>query len=33
VITVQGLDTAHIIIMDSPQTIARLAAVLGIAFP
>lgn len=33
VITVQGADTAHLIIMDSPRTIARLAAVLGIPFP
>jgi hypothetical protein len=33
VITVRGFDTAHLIIMDSPKTIAQLAAVLGIPFP
>jgi hypothetical protein len=33
VITVQGADTAHLITMDSPRTIAQLAAVLGIPFP
>jgi hypothetical protein len=30
VITVKGGDAAHMIIMDSPQTIAQVAAVLGI---
>lgn len=30
VITVTGGDTAHLIILDSPQTIAQVAAVLGI---
>src|SRR4029450_4948907 len=30
VITVQGGDTAHMIIMDSPQTMAQVAAALGL---
>jgi hypothetical protein len=30
VITLKGADTTHMFIMDSPQTIAKLAAVLGI---
>jgi hypothetical protein len=33
VITVQGGDVAHMIVMDSPQTMASVAAVLGIPFP
>ena len=30
VITVTGNDAEHVVIMDSPQTLAQLAAVLGI---